>query len=99
MQWLPRISPGLRGVAVALLSLSLTGCVSGGDAYLVEGAPSGAQLKRLVLVPMNFDWTPPSQLAGGTEVLQSEVTRDQYIPDGCNSCQYSIAPKRGHEES
>lgn len=33
------------------------------------------------------------------EVLQSEVTRDQYIPDGCNSCQYSIAPRRGHEES
>lgn len=33
------------------------------------------------------------------EVLQSEVTRDQYIPDGCNSCQYSIAPKRGREES
>ena len=33
------------------------------------------------------------------EVLQSDVTRDQYIPDGCNSCQYSIAPKRGQEES
>jgi DeoR family suf operon transcriptional repressor len=34
-----------------------------------------------------------------SEVLQSDVTRDQYIPDGCNSCQYSIAPKRGKEES
>ncbi len=24
------------------------------------------------------------------EVLQSHVTRDSYIPDGCNACQYSI---------
>jgi DeoR family suf operon transcriptional repressor len=26
------------------------------------------------------------------EVLQSEVRRDSYIPEGCNSCQYSINP-------
>lgn len=25
-----------------------------------------------------------------SEVLQTEVTRDSHIPDGCNSCQYSI---------
>jgi len=25
------------------------------------------------------------------EVLQSEVQRDSYIPEGCNSCEYSIA--------
>lgn len=33
------------------------------------------------------------------EVLQSDVQRDSYIPDGCNVCLYSIAPKRGAEES
>jgi DeoR family suf operon transcriptional repressor len=33
------------------------------------------------------------------EILQSDVQRDAYIFDGCNACQYSIAPKRGHEES
>jgi DeoR family suf operon transcriptional repressor len=26
-----------------------------------------------------------------SEVLQTEVTRDSHIPDGCNSCQYSIS--------
>jgi DeoR family suf operon transcriptional repressor len=26
------------------------------------------------------------------EVLQSEIQRDSYIPEGCNACQYSIAP-------
>lgn len=25
------------------------------------------------------------------EVLQSELTRESYIPDGCNACQYTIA--------
>jgi len=25
------------------------------------------------------------------EVLQSELERDTYIPDGCNACQYTIA--------
>ena len=33
------------------------------------------------------------------DILQSEVQRDQYIIDGCNACQYSIAPKRSAEES
>lgn len=33
------------------------------------------------------------------EVLQSDVQRDSYIPDGCNACLYSIAPKQGAEES
>lgn len=26
------------------------------------------------------------------EVLQSEIQRDSYIPEGCNTCQYSIGP-------
>jgi len=26
------------------------------------------------------------------EVLQSEIQRDSYIPEGCNACEYSIAP-------
>jgi DeoR family suf operon transcriptional repressor len=26
------------------------------------------------------------------EVLQSEIQRDSYIPEGCNACQYSIGP-------
>ena len=29
------------------------------------------------------------------EVLQSELQRDSYIPDGCNACQYSIIPAQG----
>lgn len=29
------------------------------------------------------------------DVLQSNVQRDSYIPDGCNSCQYSISPVTG----
>ncbi len=26
------------------------------------------------------------------EILESEITRDSYIPEGCNSCEYSISP-------
>jgi DeoR family suf operon transcriptional repressor len=26
------------------------------------------------------------------EILESEIKRDSYIPEGCNSCQYSISP-------
>jgi DeoR family suf operon transcriptional repressor len=33
------------------------------------------------------------------DILQSDVQRDAYIFDGCNACQYSIAPRRGQEES
>jgi len=33
------------------------------------------------------------------EVLQSDLQRDSYIPDGCNACQYSITPASGVEES
>ncbi len=32
------------------------------------------------------------------EVLQSEIQRDSYIPEGCNACQYSIAPGRADVE-
>jgi DeoR family suf operon transcriptional repressor len=33
------------------------------------------------------------------EVLQSELQRDSYIPDGCNACQYSITPVSGVEDA
>jgi len=31
------------------------------------------------------------------EVLQSDLQRNSYIPDGCNACQYSITPAGGGE--
>ena len=29
------------------------------------------------------------------EVLQAEIKRDTYIPEGCNACQYSISLRSG----
>ncbi len=33
------------------------------------------------------------------DVLQTELQRNSYIPDGCNACQYSITPISGGEHS
>jgi DeoR family suf operon transcriptional repressor len=33
------------------------------------------------------------------EVLDSHVKRDQYIPEGCNSCEYSISPAQAASSS
>ena len=33
------------------------------------------------------------------EVFESDVKRDQYIPEGCNSCEYSISPAQAASPS
>ena len=33
------------------------------------------------------------------EVLQTDLQRDSYIPDGCNACLYSITPAKDADQS
>lgn len=62
----------LVGGTVWLVFAFVFACVGGG-AWVAEDAPPPAEIQAILVVPMNFDMTPPPELQRGTELVQAEV--------------------------
>jgi hypothetical protein len=59
---------------IALASVSVaSGCAGSGGTFIADDAPTGAEIQRVLLLPMNFDATPPTELARGVEVLDRKL--------------------------
>ena len=56
-----------------LVLLAGSGCRTGPNVFIAEGAPSGESLHRLVVLPMNFDYRLPANLEKGVELLTKEL--------------------------
>lgn len=69
-------------LTLAIASLAIGGCGSTGAAFLAEGAPPAADVESVLLVPLNFDATPPAGLARGAEILEVEIG-DYLRGSGC----------------
>lgn len=53
--------------------IALAGC-AGGAAYMDEAAPAATEVRTVLVVPMNFDATPPVHLVEGVERLEGAIT-------------------------
>jgi hypothetical protein len=71
--------PGARAFALLLTaSLIVSGCsLFGPEFHLAEDAPKSAALRRVALLPMNFDQSPRPSLAPGTELMGERIR--QYL--------------------
>jgi len=64
------------GVGFALLTASLLALGCGGITgvrYPLPDAPKSTDFRRVVLLPMNFDYAPSPQLAAGVEVVSERL--------------------------
>jgi hypothetical protein len=82
----------LHCVGLTLLSFA---CAGTGSGYLVEDAPRGVEIRTVLLVPMNFDATPPTELVHGVEILDRKVAR--YVEDSGRRVQRASLADVMHE--
>ncbi len=57
---------------LALSIFLVTGCVGDGT-YVAEVGPAASEIETILLLPLNFDTTPPNKLVRGTTMLEQQV--------------------------
>lgn len=71
-----RFDADLRArTALLMVVAAAWACAGGGNGYVAPNAPEGSSLRRLMLLPANFDSEIPSSWVAGLDVIGEQIER------------------------